>query len=446
MSPPESDTTRPIPPFQVMAKPIGPRCNLDCAYCYYTEKDGLYPDTRNFRMDDGTLETYVRDYMASQAAHEPPEIWFAWQGGEPTLLGLRFFQKVVDLQARYAPPGTTVRNAIQTNGVTLDGEWAAFFRENRFLVGLSIDGPKALHDRFRLDRRGRPTFDRVMKGLAHLRDGGVEFNALTVVHRHNVRQPRQVYRFLRDAGIDFIQFIPLLERLNAERELAGVPYPGEDRSGTSVAPWSVPARAYGDFLCGVFDEWIKADVGRIYVQLFDVMLAVWMGQPAGLCWFAETCGRGLALEHNGDLYACDHYVYPGFRLGNIVETPLVELADSPDQQRFGTDKRDLLPGACRACEFLFACFGGCPKHRFLETPDGEDGLNYFCRSYKRFFAHAGPHLQTMADLARRGRPPALVMEARATKGRGGSTKVGRNDPCPCGSGKKYKNCCTRQSP
>ena len=424
-------------PFQVMTKPVGPLCNLDCTYCYYTEKGGLYPETRNFRMDDGTLETFIRDYIAAQAGHGAPEIWFSWQGGEPTLLGLRYFRKIVELQARHAPPGVKVRNALQTNGVTLDGEWAAFFKDNGFLVGLSVDGPRHLHDRFRLDRRGRPTFERVMKGLAVLRDGGVEFNALTVVNRHNARHPRAVYRFLRDNGIEFLQFIPLVERMAADGGLAGAPQTDEQGS---VAPWSVPSRAYGDFLCGVFDEWLKGDVGRVYVQLFDVMLAVWMGQPSGLCWFAETCGQGMALEHNGDLYACDHYVYPEYRLGNITERPMEALAAAPEQIRFGQDKKDLLPGHCRACEFLFACNGGCPKHRFLKTPDGEDGLNYFCASYKRFFAHAAPHLQTMARLAQSGQPPARIVELLRRE-KEPARKTGRNEPCPCGSGRKFKSCC-----
>jgi uncharacterized protein len=426
--------------FQVMTKPIGPKCNLDCSYCYYTEKGGLYPDTRDFRMDDATLETFVRDYMASQVALGVPEIWFSWQGGEPTLLGPGFFRHVVDLQARHAPAGITVHNALQTNGISLDAEWAAFFKDNGFLIGLSIDGPRDLHDRYRRDHRGGPSFDRVMQGLAVLRDGGVDFNALTVVHRHNARRARDVYRFLRDNGIQFMQFIPLVERWAADKTLAGAPQPGEDTRGVSVTPWSVQPKAYGDFLCAVFDEWMKADVGQVFVQVFDVMLGIWTGQPAGLCWFAETCGQGMALEHNGDLYACDHYVYPAHRLGNINETPLEILANGPEQVRFGEDKHNGLPRYCQECSYLFACYGGCPKHRFTKTPDGEAGLNYFCQAYKRFFAHIDPHMRTMAGLLARGQPPALISGMGVPR-TAPTRKVGRNEPCPCGSGRKFKACC-----
>jgi uncharacterized protein len=422
-------------PFQVMAKPIGPRCNLDCAYCYYLEKEDLYPEERGFRMTDAVLERLIADTMASQRT---PEILFAWQGGEPTLLGLDFFRRVVALQERLCPPGRTVTNALQTNGTLIDADWAEFLCRHRFLVGVSIDGPRELHDRYRTDRRQRPTFEKVMQGIELLKEHGVDFNALVVVHRHNVRHPGQVYRFLKEIGVEFMQFIPVVERKDASGALAEPPTPDQDEPPVRVTPWSVTPEAYGKFLCRVFDRWLQGDVGRVFVQLFDVQLMLWMGGPAQLCWFAETCGDALALEHNGDLYACDHYVYPGYRLGNILDTSLADLARSPVQRRFGQQKRDGLPGTCRKCEYRFACNGGCPKHRFLATTDGEPGLNYFCAAYKRFFAHAGPQLRTMADLAARGQPPALVSEVL---GRGSAPRPGRNDPCPCGSGRKFKACC-----
>lgn len=392
-------------PFQVVAKPNGPRCNLACSYCYYLAKEDLYPSTKRFRMSDEVLEIYIRDYIASQQRLGIPEIWFVWQGGEPTMLGVDFFLKAVEFQKRYRPSGHAVRNALQTNGTLLDAEWGAFLKEHDFLVGLSIDGPSDLHNRYRFDRRHMPSFDKVISALRMLRDQAVNFNVLTVVHRHNAQHPRRIYRFLKNEGVEFIQFIPLVGR--AAR--------GTQSSGdvqTLVTPSSVRPGAYGEFLCAVFDEWIRRDVGRIFVQFFDVQLGLWMGLPASLCWFAETCGRGMALEHNGDLYACDHYVYPEYLLGNIIRTPIDTLANAPGQIRFGNAKRDTLPAACRACEYRFACNGGCPQHRFLKTPDGDPGLNYFCASYKRFFAHAGRHLQTMARLVSRGEPAARTMGRR----------------------------------
>ena len=429
-------------PFQVMTKPNGPRCNLDCTYCYYLEKERLYPDTKKFRMPDDVLESYVRDYIATQIATGAPEIWFSWQGGEPTMLGVEFFRRAVALQEKYRPADKAIRNALQTNGTLLDEEWARFLKERGFLVGLSIDGPRDLHDRYRIDRNERPTFDRVMAAVDLLDTHGVAFNALTVVHRQNARKPREVYRFLKGIGVEFMQFIPIVERSADGATLAGAPQIDEDGAAYRVTPWSVLPKDYGTFLCRVFDEWVKADVGRVFVQFFDVQLGLWAGGPSSLCWFAETCGQGLAMEHNGDLYACDHYVYPEYRLGNIMETPIGTLAASPVQAKFGDDKRDTLPRFCRECDYRFACNGGCPKHRFLTTPDGEPGLNYFCESYKGFFAHAAPYLRTMADLLNSGRPPAGIMDV-SRRHRMGAAKpeIGRNDPCPCGSGRKFKHCC-----
>ncbi len=394
--------------FQVMAKPIGPVCNLNCSYCYYLEKRRLYPGTRNFRMTDRVLDAYVRQ---SIEAHDTGNVNFAWQGGEPTLMGLDFFRRAVALQRRYRSPGKRVTNALQTNGVLLDDAWCAFLRENDFLVGLSIDGPRRLHDRHRLDKRGKPTFDRVMTALGLLRKHGVEFNTLTVVSRDNARRPGEVYRFLKDQGSRFMQFIPLVER------------DGDGNCAAATASSVTPA-AYGDFLSAIFDQWVGTDVGRVYVQPFDVALGLWAGLPSELCIFAETCGKCLALEHNGDLYACDHYVYPRYRLGNILERPMAALARSRRQVGFGRDKRRKLPRYCRDCAFLFACNGGCPKHRFAQTPDGEPGLNYLCAGYKRFFAHIDPQMRTMAALLRAGRPPAMIM----TFPRQGRCTTRRRDP------------------
>jgi uncharacterized protein len=430
-------------PFNVIAKPAGPKCNLNCTYCYYKEKINLYPETHRFRMSDRVLELFIRNYIGSQ---DTPEIWFSWQGGEPLLLGLEFFRKVVALQRHYGPPGQRVCNALQTNGTLLNEEWAGFLREHDFLVGLSIDGPRRLHDSYRVDKRGRPSFETVLGKLKLLQKSGVEYNTLTVVGRHNADFPKEVYRFLKEHGARFMQFIPLVERIGDGTTLAGPPALDPE---STPAPWSVPRGAYGDFMCAIFDEWVRHDVGRVYVQLFDVQLGIWTGLPSGLCVFAETCGRGPAIEHNGDLYACDHYVYPSYRLGNILDRPLQALVDSPRQQRFGRDKKNTLPRYCLECEFRFACNGGCPKHRFLLTSDGEPGLNYLCASYKRYFSHTAPYMRVMADLLRAGQPPAMISQlvrpGRQPTSRRPTVKVGRNDACPCGSGTKYKKCCGQSS-
>jgi len=410
--------------FQVMAKPTGPVCNLACKYCYYLEKADLYPGTADFRMPDAVLESFVRQYIAAQ---DIPEVPFAWQGGEPLLLGVDFFRRVVALQQKHCPPGRRVANAIQTNGTLLNEDWCRFFRENSFLVGISIDGPKALHDQYRVDRGGQPAFDRAVRGLDLLARHGVEFNTLSVVHRRNARQPLDVYRFLRQHGSRFMQFIPLVER-SAERRgtLAEAPDPcgtgfqpvvhGQDAHAT-VTPWSVEPLAFGGFLCAVFDEWLRHDVGEVFVQVFEVQLALAMGVPSALCVFAETCGKGLLLEHNGDLYACDHYVYPRHKLGNILARPLAELVDLPRQRAFGAAKRDALPGQCRGCETLRLCFGECPKHRFMPDSDGAARLNYLCPGYKRFFRHIAPHMARLAELLRAGRAPAGIMLELARKER-----------------------------
>lgn len=390
--------------FHLMAKPIGPICNLGCSYCFYLEKEKLYPQGENFRMSDEALETFVRQYIAAQ---EVPEVTFAWQGGEPTLLGVEFFRKAVELQRRYAN-GKHIQNALQTNGTRLDGEWCEFLRAEKFLVGISIDGPPKLHNAYRVDKRGGGTYDTVLRGLRLLQKHGVEFNTLTVVNRMNSRHPLEVYRFLRGLGSRFMQFIPLVERVpDAEAMGLGLDLampPGADgEKGAKHLPvteWSVEPGQYGEFLCTIFDEWLERDVGRVFVQLFDVTLGNHLrgGHEGGLCFFSETCGGALAIEHNGDVYSCDHYVYPQFKLGNILNNALGDMVSSDFQRAFGQAKSSTLPRYCRECEVRHLCHGECPKHRFLRTPDGEPGLNYLCRAYKRFFTHSAPALRHMAGV------------------------------------------------
>ncbi len=390
-------------------------------------------------MSTEVLETFVRDYITSQVNMGRSEIGFNWQGGEPTILGVDYFRCVVELQKRYTPTGITIHNAIQTNGTLLDEEWAAFLKDHDFLVGLSVDGPPSLHDPYRVDLKRRSTHAKVMEAIALLQRFEVEFNTLTVVHRLNAKSPRAVYRFLKDTGSRYMQFVPVVERLSPDGGLVGAPQIDSDGSAYPVAPWSVLPGNYGDFLCGLFDEWIKEDVGNVFVQFFDVQLGLWMGAPASLCWYTETCGGGVALEHNGDLYACDHYVYPEYRLGNLLETPLGVLANQDVQKKFGQDKSSQLSRQCIECAYRFACNGGCPKHRFLKTKEGES-LNYYCQSLRQFFDHAGPRLETMANLVRSGRPASDIMQLLHGNTVKRPEKPGRNDPCPCGSGKKYKFC------
>jgi uncharacterized protein len=398
--------------FHLLTKPVGPICNLDCKYCFYLEKEKLYPGENQWRMSDAVLDEYVRQYILSQPV---PEINFAWQGGEPTLLGVDFYRKAVALQQRYAG-GRTIFNAIQTNGTLLDDEWCEFLAANGFLVGLSIDGPEELHDIYRVDKRQQPTFAKVMHGLELLKKHGVQFNTLTVVNRANSQRPLEVYRFLKGIGSEFLQFIPLVERAApaamqaAGYDFAAPPLPGETEHSSAVTPWSVEAGQYGIFLCAIFDEWVRRDVGRTFVQLFDVALGNWMGLGSSLCVFAEKCGGAMAIEHNGDIYSCDHYVYPQHRLGNLMNTSLGGMVNSPQQMKFGGDKFDSLPKYCRECEVRFACNGECPKHRFIRTPDGEEGLNYLCAAYKKFFTHIDRHMNVMAALLNSDEAPARIME------------------------------------
>jgi len=478
-------TPQATPPrsFHIMTKPIGSACNLDCTYCFYLEKERLYPGVTDFRMSEATLENYTRQHIAQQ---DTPEITFTWQGGEPTLLGVKFFQRALELQRQYCPPGRTIANSLQTNGTLLNEDWCRLFHEHKFLIGLSIDGPRELHDRYRVNKGGRPTFDAVFRGMQLLQKHQVDFNTLTVVNREVAQHPLEVYRFLKQCGVEFLQFIPLVERYGAQdKTLAdppllkvlnnmktsrcdgAAPEPGARSDGAApgqVTPWSVDPREYGQFLCQIFDDWVRHDVGQRFIQMFDVQLGIEMGLGSSLCVFGETCGKAVAMEHNGDLYSCDHFVYPQYKLGNIHEQSIESMINSAQQQNFGTDKRDTLPQYCRQCPVKEHCWGECPKHRFLTTPDGEPGLNYLCAGYKIFFPHIKPYLEMMANLLRAGHPAAEIMPLLQQRPQGSSVMhpttslvaptpglaprapratgaAGRNDPCPCGSGRKFKKCC-----
>jgi len=413
-----------------MAKPTGSACNLNCDYCFFLKKKELYPGS-SFRMPEEVLEAYIKQLLE---AHQVPQVTVAWQGGEPTLMGLDFFRRALKLQKKYRRPDTVIENTFQTNGVLLDDQWCQFFRENGFLIGLSLDGPEDLHDFYRRDKGGQGTWERVVKAARLLQKHDVAFNILCAVNSRNAEYPLEVYRFFRDElCAQYLQFIPIVER-NNERGF---------QEGDEVTDRSVSPEKWGRFLIDIFDEWVRRDVGRMFVLNFDGALAGWLGMAGTLCIFGPTCGLGMALEHNGDLYSCDHFVEPDYYLGNIMQTPLAELAGSGKQHRFGQDKRDNLPRFCHQCQYLFACNGECPKNRFLTTPEGEPGLNYLCAGYKRFFEHADTPLKLLAELLRRGLPAAQVMSLLARAGeqsQPGSGKISRNAPCPCGSGLKFKKC------
>src|SRR5450755_282361 len=431
-------TSATMPGFHVMAKPTGAVCNLDCAYCFFLSKETFYPGS-NFRMSGEVMEAYIRQTIE---AHRAPEVTIAWQGGEPTLMGLDFYRRVVDTVKRFQKPGTTIQHTIQTNGVLLDPEWCGFLRENNFLVGISVDGPRELHDRYRKDKGGQGTWERVIKAVRMMQRYRVEYNVLCTVNAANCEQPLAVYRFFRDQlQARYLQFIPIVERIN-DNGLSIL------QQGNRVTERSVKPERYGQFLVKIFDEWVRHDVGTVFVQGFDATLAIWVSGRSPICIFRPTCGMGVALEHNGDLYSCDHFVEPKHLLGNILEIPLVQLVNSEQQRKFGNDKRDTLPRYCRECSFLFECHGECPKNRFLTTPDGEPGLNYLCAGLKTYFAPVEPYMRTMSNLLQQGRPPAEIMdiisidEARLVQP---VARVGRNDACPCGSGRKYKKCHGQQA-
>jgi uncharacterized protein len=403
-----------VPGFHIMAKPIGPVCNLHCAYCFYLEKEALYPHDEEYRMSDKVLEAYVRKTI--EASRDLPEVIFAWQGGEPLLMGLDFYRKATELQRSYAK-GKRVSNTLQTNGTLLDDEWCRFLKEQGFLIGLSLDGPEHIHDRFRVDRKGGPTFSRVMHGLELLKEHRVDFNILCCVSSESVKKPVEIYRFFREQGVEFIQFIPIVERLpdGASKELglhlATPPRLREDPEEVPVTPWTVAPEGYGDFLIGVFEEWVRNDVGDVFVMNFEWALNSWMYGNSPACLFSGRCGRAVIIEHNGDIYSCDHYMYPGYRLGNILENDVLGMIDSEQQTAFGAQKELALPSACRECVYLFACRGECPKHRFMKTLSGEPGLNYLCKAYKKYFRHINKYMRAMLQLIENDLPVSYIMEA-----------------------------------
>jgi uncharacterized protein len=422
------------PRIHVLAKPTGAICNLACSYCFFLDKELLYPGSP-FRMSDEMLERYIRQLIA---AHRTSEVTVAWQGGEPTLMGVDFYRKAIAYQEKYRRPGMTFENTMQTNGTLLDDEWCAFFKENDYLIGLSIDGPRELHDAYRVNKGGKGTFDQVMRGLRLLQKHGVEYNILTTVNRLNADYPLQVYRFLRDeVGTEWMQFIPVVERVNEDGSTLV-------QEGEQVSERSVRPEQLGRFLTTIFDEWVRHDVGRVFVQTFEAAAGNWMGLPSsGMCVFDKTCGTGLALEHNGDLYSCDHFVEPDYKLGNIDDIEMIELVATDRQQKFGQDKFDALPQQCRECEVRFACHGECPKNRFSTTADGEDGLNYLCAGWYAFFTHIDHAMKIITALLRVGRPASAVMAILAREEQAMEkqlAQLGRNDPCPCGSGRKVKQC------
>lgn len=402
-------------PFHILIKPAGAACNLRCEYCFYLKKEELYPSESKTMMSIETLELLMEQIISSHP-EGMKEIQIGWQGGEPTLCGLPFYEKAVEIQKRLAPRGTKIVNGFQTNGILINNDWARFFKKNNFLVGLSLDGPEKLHDRFRKDREGNGTHSRVINGLEYLKTHGVEFNTLTSVQSDNAEKPEEVYNFLKNSGSQFLQFIPIVEPMD---------------DGT-VSNRTVNSDQWGRFLSSVFDIWRKRDIGKIFIQHFDSVLGGYMGQPGGVCVSNKYCGRSLVAEHNGDIYSCDHYVFPETLLENISEINLAELINSPDQRKFGTDKFDNLPQACLQCAYLSLCFGGCPKNRINKTATGESELNWLCDGYMNFFKHSETIFKAMSEALKRRIPASEYFRCLPPPG--------RNDPCPCGSGKKYKQC------
>lgn len=393
-------------PLYVMSKPVSSMCNLNCEYCYYLEKANLYrkdDKAARFTMSDELLERFIREYIESQTM---PQVLFTWHGGEALMRPLSFYKRVVELQQRYAS-GMHIDNAIQTNGTLLTDEWCEFFAGQGWLVGVSIDGPQEFHDEYRRNKMGQPSFRKVMQGINLLNKHKVEWNALAVINDYNADYPLEFYNFFKDIGCHYIQFTPIVERLFPHKDGRHLASP-MDAGNVPLADFSVSPEQWGDFLIALFDEWVKEDVGKYFIQLFDATLANWVGEAPGVCTMARTCGHAAVMEYNGDVYSCDHFVFPEYKLGNIRTNTLVEMLYSERQKKFGNDKYDRLPRQCKDCEFIFACNGECPKNRFAVTADGEPGLNYLCAGYKRFFRHVAPYMEFMKRELEAGRPPANV--------------------------------------
>lgn len=391
-------------PMYVMLKPVGSKCNLDCDYCYYLEKENLY-NKINPVMSEELLEKFIKEYIESQTMLE---IMFTWHGGETLMRPISFYKKAIEFQKQYAH-GHHIENSIQTNGTLLNDEWCKFFKENNFLVGISIDGPKQFHDEYRRDKMGRPSFHRVMKGIELLNKHEVEYNCLAVVNDYNADYPFEFYNFFKEIGCQYIQFTPIVERIRKNKSLLKLATASQSYEEVYLAPYSVTAEKWGNFLCAIFDEWIKEDVGKIFIQIFDSTLANWVGVQPGVCTMAKTCGHAGVMEFNGDIYSCDHFVFPEYRLGNINNKPLASMMYSDEQLKFGNDKFDTLPQQCRECDFMFACYGECPKNRFIKDKYGNNGLNYLCDGYYKFFNHVAPYMDFMKKELQEQRAPANVM-------------------------------------
>lgn len=395
-------------PTYVMAKPNGSSCNLNCSYCYYLEKARLYENRKSLQMSDDTLERYIESYIQAQPV---PEVLFTWHGGETLLRDISFYRKVISLQKKYGR-GRKIDNSLQTNGTLLTDEWCKFFKENNFLIGISIDGPEHCHDVYRKNKGGKDTFQQVMKGIELLQKHEVEFNTLSVINNYNVDYPLEIYNFFKEIGSKYMQFAPIVEKISNSRPdgLTLLPPDGIGSEDSELAPWTVDAKKFGQFYITIFNEWVKKDVGKYFIQLFDSTLAGTVGEQPGVCIFGKTCGHATVMEFNGDMYACDHFVFPEYKIGNIKTHTIYEMVFSPKQLQFGADKYETLPSQCKKCEFLKVCYGECPKNRIISTADGEPGLNYLCQGYYAYYKHTKPYMEFMANELFFKRSPANVMD------------------------------------
>lgn len=392
-------------PLYVMLKPAGAHCNLACKYCYYLEKNKLYPTAQRHLMSDEMLEQFTREYIEVQTMNQ---VLFTWHGGEPLLRSIDFYRKALSLQQKYAG-GRRIDNVIQTNGTLLTDEWCEFFAQNHWLVGISIDGPQPDHDHYRLTAAGKPSWQKVMQGIKLLKKHGVEWNAMAVVNAYNVNHPLEFYRFFKENGCQFLQFTPIVERLTRHedgRTLASL----ADKDEISLSEASVTPEQWGNFLCAIFDEWVRKDVGKIFVEIFDCTLANWMGVSPGICAYSKECGHAGVMEHNGDVYSCDHFVFPEYKLGNIRDHSLIDMLYGEQQQKFSRLKHSSLPRQCKECDMEFACHGECPKNRFMKDKYGDSGLNYLCPGYYHYYQHVEPYMDYMKQELMSQRPPSNIMK------------------------------------
>ena len=392
-------------PLYVMLKPAGAHCNLACKYCYYLEKNNLYPTAQRHLMSDEMLELFTREYIEAQTMNQ---VLFTWHGGEPLLRSIDFYRKALSLQQKYAG-GRRIDNVIQTNGTLLTDEWCEFFAQNHWLVGISIDGPQPYHDHYRLTAAGKPSWQKVMQGIKLLKKHGVEWNAMAVVNAYNANHPLEFYRFFKENGCQFLQFTPIVERLTRHedgRTLASL----ADKDEISLSEASVAPEQWGYFLCAIFDEWVRKDVGKIFVEIFDCTLANWMGISPGICAYSKECGHAGVMEHNGDVYSCDHFVFPEYKLGNIRDHSLIDMLYGEQQQEFSRLKHSSLPRQCKECDMEFACHGECPKNRFMKDKYGDSGLNYLCPGYYHYYQHVAPYMDYMKQELMSQRPPSNIMK------------------------------------